>query len=94
MEESSLRGKKQKSALLTDRETEAQSLGASCLGLKAGCAQSWSRTGSHSVCMGLSCPSPALGVPVCPRESLFIVSIPRMEWGVGMEKREPSPLSP
>lgn len=62
-------------------ETEAQRVGA---GLPRVSKQGVHRAGpglalSHSVCMGWSCPSLALGVSVCPRESLFIVSNPGME---------------
>lgn len=68
---SSLGGKKQKSAHLTDRETEAQRVGASSLGLRAGCAWSWPWTSPHSVCMSLSCPSLALGVCMSQGESVW-----------------------
>ena len=55
----------------------------SCLSLRAGCAQSLSQIGSHPVCLAMSCPSLALDVSVSPGGSLFILSIPGMEWGSG-----------
>lgn len=92
MEKSSLGGKKQKSAHLTDRKLRLKRVGGELPGSQSRVCTELVPDSLPFCVHGLVLSFLALAVSVCPRESLFIVSNPGMWNEGGNGKGEPCPL--